>query len=261
MRGEAGRGPDRRRVLRALGTSVLVAGLAGCSSGGDGGDGASETPAGSGDGGDGGGGGDSGSDGDGGGGDGAGRDGNTGGGQTVSCDGLTEATYTRYDEADSPFVGTFEHPGSVAATGTVNNVHSLTVRLYVGDRQAFDVFPTQSLEGTDSPTDAQRGNVDGLEQVGEFDFGGETVPLVRASPAPNGDNGTNYYRNYPYYVAGLPHDSGGSTTYYRMSVKGSVQFAEGLEPTVCGDAFEEVARRVLRSLEPNPDTTVADAGV
>ncbi|WP_201287891.1 twin-arginine translocation signal domain-containing protein [Salinirussus salinus] len=177
------------------------------------------------------------------------------------CGDLTEGGYSRYDEPDSPFVGTFEYPGSVAATGTVNNFHSLTIRQYIGDRQAFDIFPTQKLVGTDSPTDAQLGNVEGLERVGEFEFGGDTVPLVRASPAPNGDNGTNYYRSYPYYVAGLPHEGSDGTKYYRMSVKATVQFSNDLEPTVCGDTFDEVARRVMTSLEPNPDTTVEEEGV
>lgn len=193
--------------------------------------------------------------------EGSGTDGSGGESGSGRCGDLTEGGYSRYDEPDSPFVGTFEHPGSVSTAGTVNNFHSLTIRQYIGDRQAFDIFPTQKLTGTDSPTDAQLGNVEGLERVGEFEFGGETVPLVRASPAPNGDNGTNYYRNYPYYVAGLPHEGSDGTEYYRMSVKATVQFSNDLEPTVCVDTFEEVARRMMTSLEPNPDTTVEEEGV
>jgi hypothetical protein len=251
--------PTRRRVLKTIGASAVVAGLAGCSGDGDdGGDGGDtpadeDTPAGDD--------GEPGTDGDAGGGESTPTESETGGTATGNCADLTAGGYTRYDEPDSPFVGTFEITGNVPSTGTVNNVHSVTVRNYIGDRQAFDIFPTQRLVGTDSRTAVQTGEAAGTEQVGEFEFGGETVPLIRVSPDATDENGTNYYRNYPYFVAGLPHEGSSGTKYYRMSVKATVQFSNDLEPTVCEDTFAEIAKHMLRSLEPNTDTTVEQEGV
>lgn len=255
----------RRHYLVSIGL-VGVTGLAGCSSGGDGG-----SDAGNGDGGPGDSGGNAGSgDGDGDGTeDGSGEGGEEprdGGAEPSLCADLTAAGYTRYDEPDSPFVGTFEYPAgedgadSVAATATVNDEHSLTVRKWIGDRQAFDVFPTQYLQGTDSLTAAQRGEPAGLEQVGELSFGDETVPIVRAAGGSNNDETVNLYDEYPYYIVGLPHEGSSGTQYYRFDVRATVQFADRLEPTVCESTWEELARHVVESLEPNPDTAVESAG-
>ncbi len=182
------------------------------------------------------------------------------GSQSGGCAGLTEGGYSRYDESESPFVGTFEYPGNVSATATVNNTHSLTIRRHVGDQEAFDILPAQDLVGTDSPTDIQLGNGQGLEQVDEIDFGGESVPLIRAAPEAAGDDEARYYNKYPYYIAGLPHEGSDGKQYYRMSVRATVQYADNLEATDCGDVFDEVARRMMESLEPNEDTTVEEAG-
>lgn len=40
----------------------------------------------------------------------------SGGDGDVNCADLESSGYSRYDEADSPFVATFEHPGDVSAT-------------------------------------------------------------------------------------------------------------------------------------------------
>lgn len=183
-----------------------------------------------------------------------------GGSEPAFCGKLADG-YTRYDESESPFVATFEHPGDVAATGTFNDEHSLTVRVNVEERQPFDIFPTQNLSGTDSLTPAQKGELDGLEQFDELDFGGETVPLVRASAGSNGDDGAERYTNYPYYVVGLPYEGSAGKKYYRFDVRATVRFADSLEPTVCEPTYRTVAKHVLGSLEPNPDTTVESEGV
>lgn len=275
--------PTRRSILEAIGATALAGALAGCTGGGDGGDGGSggdttteDTPTdrtspdpestpgtstdpestptetttdpepaptetttddGSG-----------------------GEDGTQG---SVSCDPLTGMSYGKYDEADSPFVATFEYPGDYAGIFTVNDNHGMTIQVELGDGQNFEIFVGQQLKGPDAPTPAMKGELDGLERYDELEFGGETLPLVRAAgEAAGGGNADDerYYVQYPYYIVGLPHEGSSGKRYYRFQVQASVAQAESLDPPACRDAFEAVARRVLDSLEPNPDTTVDSAG-
>ncbi|MDZ7731395.1 MAG: hypothetical protein U5K37_11555 [Natrialbaceae archaeon] len=176
------------------------------------------------------------------------------------CDTLAEGGYSRHDETESPFVATFEHPGSVSVSGRVNNDYSLTITVGPAQNPVY-VFPTQDVSGSESPTALQQGTGDGVEVAFEIDFGGETVPVVRVSPDAADANGTGLYREYPYYVAGLPFEGSSGARYYRFSAKGSVQFASDLEAPDCGDAIDEMTRHMMESLEPNPDSTVEDVGV
>jgi hypothetical protein len=199
----------------------------------------------------------------------AGAEGTTAGngtaGARTTCPSLTDAERTRYDEPESPFVATFEHPGSVAATATVNNDHSLTIQIDVGDFQFFNILPVQDVQGSASPTPAMRGELDGLEQYDELGYAGETLPVVEAAGTAagsgNADDETRYYVKYPYYLVGLPYEGSAGKKYYRFQVQATVATTDGLEAPVCLDSYEEVAKGVLESLEPKPDTTVESAGV
>jgi hypothetical protein len=174
------------------------------------------------------------------------------------CSALVDAEFARYDESGSPFVATFEHPGDVAATATMNANHSLTVRVQV-DGQPFDVFPSMNTDGTDQPTPAQKGAPDGMEPVATVDYAGETRPVVRAAGGSNGDDAVQYYKEYPYYVVGVPHEGTGDKQYYRYDFRATAQFAQELETGVCEATWERLAKRMVASLEPNEDTTVAEA--
>lgn len=175
------------------------------------------------------------------------------------CGALLNAPYTRYDESGSPFVATFEHPagevGRVVATASTGEDHSLTVRLQV-DGEPLDTFPTMDFEGTAELTAAERGELDGLETVGRIDYAGETLPVVRAEAGSNGDDGATLYTEYPYYVVGVPHEGSEGKRYHRYDFRATVQFAQNLETGVCQATWEAVAKRMVASLEPNPDTTV-----
>jgi hypothetical protein len=173
--------------------------------------------------------------------------------QMAACSQIADGGYQRYDEPDSAFVATFEYPGDVALRSCVNGRKGLTIRTTIGDRQPFDLIVVQNLAGEQSQTDPMTGDVDGLQQVGDLQFGGETVPLVRSSGGSNADPGAEYQVEYPYYVVGLPH--GGA--YYRFDVRATVAAADDLEPTDCGATWADVSERVVRSLEPNADTTIA----
>jgi len=181
------------------------------------------------------------------------------------CADMTTAGYTRYHESDSPFVGTFEYPAPATekegpgTTGRFNNTYSVTIKKYIGDDQEVHVYPTQYVDGSSSQTPIQRGEGAGLEQVGELSFGGETVPIVRAEAKASGDDVVNYYNQHPYYIVGLPFE-GSEKRYYRFDARMTVQFADDLEAPVCTQTFEDVSKRMIESLEPNPDTTVESVG-
>lgn len=205
----------------------------------------------------------------GGGGDGGGGDGGSDGGDPqpldvpegvadgdpAVCSPLVESGIRRYDESGSPFVATFEHPGDVVATATVNADHSLTIRQQI-DGQPFDFFPTMNTEGTEGRTDAQTGDVSGLETVATVDYAGETLPVVRARGGSNGDDAVRFYKEYPYYVVGVPHEGSAGKRYYRYDFRATVEFADDLETGTCAATWERLARRMIASLEPNDDTTV-----
>lgn len=174
-------------------------------------------------------------------------------GDSQTCSPLVEG-YTRYDGGDTPFVATFEHPGSVAASASANDEYSLTVRGTV-DGQAFDMFPTMNMSGTESRTAPQNGEVSGLEVVGGIDYAGETLPVVRASAGSNGDDGATRYVDYPYYVVGVPHEGSAGKRYYRYDFRATVQFGD-LETGDCEATWERAARRMIASLEPNSGTTI-----
>ena len=194
----------------------------------------------------------------------AGESGATGSERAV-CPSLTDAERARYDEPESPFIATFEHPGSVAATATVNDNHGLTIQIDVGDRQYFNLLPGQDLQGSASPTPAMKGEIEGLETYSELEYAGETLPLVRAagtvSGGGNADDETRFYVKYPYYLVGLPYEGSEGKKYYRFQVQATVETTDSLEAPVCLDSYEMVAKSILSSLEPNPDSTVESAGV
>jgi hypothetical protein len=189
-----------------------------------------------------------------------------GGSEPKLCSDLTGAEYSRYDEADTPFVPTFEYPlnsdgsDTVAATGSSGDTYSLTIRKYLGDRdfgdrQPFDIFPTQYTSGTSSRTAIQKGEGSGLSQVGELTFDGETVPLIRAEPGATGDTKVRFYNKEPYYIVGLPYNG----TYYRFDLRASVRSASDLEAGDCQDSWEQVGMQMMNSLQLNADTTVDSA--
>jgi len=175
------------------------------------------------------------------------------------CEPLLNEGYTRYDGSGSPFVATFEHPGgevgSVVATATTGEDHSLTVRLQV-DGEPFDTFPTMDLAGRTELTPAERGDLDGLEAVGTIDYAGETLPVVRAEAGSNGDDGATLYTDYPYFVVGIPHEGSEGKRYHRYDFRATVQFSDVLETGVCRATWEGVAKRMVASLEPNHNTTI-----
>jgi hypothetical protein len=180
-------------------------------------------------------------------------------GDADACGALLNAPDARYDESETPFVATFEHPagevGSVVASASTGEDHSLTIRLQVDD-EPFDTFPTIDFEGTAQLTAAERGEPDGLETVGRIDYAGETLPVVRAEAGSNGDEGATLYTEYLYYVVGIPHEGSEGKRYRRYDFRAIVQFAQNLETGICRATWEGVAKRMLASLEPNPDTTI-----
>ncbi len=270
--------PTRRRLL-ALATAATAT-LAGCSGGDGGGDGSDDE---SGDGDD-----DSGADGDGDGGTDTDVDAttaeptaeSTNGGTTAADDTATaddgttagdgETTetagpagdctdfepdaYARFDGAGEPFVATFEYPdgegsGSISM-GTVNGVRSATIIQDVrGER--FYVFVEQDLEGTDERTPADRGETDGFEQFDTLAYEGEDVPLVRSTSPGQFE--------YTLFAAGLPYEhADGTTQYYHVELNATSAYADSADNGECDATWGATAEHVLRSLEPNPDTTVED---
>lgn len=254
-----------RRRLLAL-TTASTAALAGCSDGGDGDDGS------------GGDGGDDGDDGDG------SSDGSDGGdrtetdveGDTATADQTAEPTadetttetvasaddctafepesYARFDGAGEAFVATFEYPaGEGSGTiqmGTVNGVRSASIIQDVrGER--FYVFFEQDLEGTEERSPADRGETDGFERFDALTFGGEDVPLVRSTSPGQFE--------YTVFAAGLPYEhDDGSTRYYHVEVNATAAYADSAEAGECEATWRATAEHVLRSLEPNPDTTIEE---
>jgi hypothetical protein len=261
---------SRRRVLATTASLASVGTLAGCSSSGDsdGGDGTEEgsggstssgetsTAAGAGVDGDA----DptetaTAADDDGGGSDGA---------QQLCAD-LTDTEYERYDESGSPFVATFEYPingdgSAVGGTGIAGEEYSVSLQKQLGDADSFYIFAVQYTNGTDAPTAVQRGEGRGLEQVGSLQFGGESVPVIRAEPEATGDSRNRVYNREPYYILGLPHEADSGTQYYRFDLRATTAFANGIDTNDCQESWEEVATHMVNSLEANADTTVESAG-
>jgi hypothetical protein len=185
----------------------------------------------------------------------------------ISCEAMDEGGYERYtppestDSVESQFVATFEYPAAqeegegINVTSCVNGILGLAIRTRLSG-EPFDLIPRQKLEGVAERTAAMKGEVEGLQQVGEFEYDGETLPLVRSSGGPNEDDVAKYRIAYPYYVVGLPYEESGERAYYRFDLKGTVGSSQRLEATQCGETWAEVSERVIRSLEPYPDTTI-----
>jgi hypothetical protein len=53
-----------------------------------------------------------------------------------------------------------------------------------------------------------------------------------------------------------PHEGSEGKRYRRYDFRAIVQFAQNLETGICRATWEGVAKRMLASLEPNPDTTI-----
>ena len=186
-------------------------------------------------------------------------------GEPQLCAGLTDTEYGRYDESDSPFVATFEYPlngdgSAVGATATAGEEYSVSLRKHLADGEPFYIFPVQYTNGTDAPTAVERGEGSGLEQVGTLEFGGASVPVIRAEPEAAGDSRNRYYNNEPYYILGLPYEAAGGTQYYRFDLRATTAFANGIDTNDCQESWEEVAMHMVNSLELNGDTTVESAG-
>ena len=177
-------------------------------------------------------------------------------GDPEKCSGLTEGGYERREPGEDPFVVTFEHLGS-SVQGTGNTGTALTVRQSI-DGETFDMFPFQLLDGTEEPTDAMRAERDGLSVVEEFSYQGETIPVVKADPGAD-DPAREATQTWPYYFAGVPHEHSAGTRYYRFGLKERGQYTETFgEPVVCPATWELIALDMIRSIEPNPQTTIEE---
>jgi hypothetical protein len=178
-------------------------------------------------------------------------------GDPEKCSGLTQGGYERREAGEGPFVVTFEYLGS-SVQGTGNTETALTVRKSI-DGETFDMFPYQRLDGKDEPTDAMRAERDGLSVVEEFSYQGETIPVVKGDPGADDPVEDEADHTWPYYFAGIPHEHSAGTRYYRFGLKERSQYTETFgEPVVCPATWELIALDMIRSVEPNPETTIEE---
>jgi len=183
--------------------------------------------------------------------------GNPAEGDPEFCGTLNEEGYSRYEPGESPFVATFELPTDTSGSATYSGIRELTLQWYLDD-EGFSTFVSQATEGESEQTDSMLGERDGLSVETEISFNGETVPVVRGEPSADDPAEENTSHTYPYYFVGLPHDVGGETRYFRFVCRENQQYQDPRDPPVCVATWEMMARRIVESVEPNPETTVAE---
>lgn len=226
--------PTRRRVLAATAGLAATTGLAGCP-GGDGGPGTDDANAG-------------------GGGNGATDGGGTAGDGTrsgsVSCTSLTDG-YRRFDAGETAVVAEFEYP-AVLGDLEVQTVGAVLIQgrrpIDGADDGALALQYNQALEGDAEP--AIEGTPEDSEELAiatTVDFGGERVDVVSNAAAETDIVGL---------TMSLPYDVDGETRYFFTQTNLSVVNTDDVTGD-CGDALVAAARHVVDSLEPNPDSTIA----
>lgn len=220
-------GPNRRRVLAALGGTAAT-GFAGCLGGGGDGDGNSTD-------------GDGGGNGDGGGG------GNGGSGGSTGCADLG-SDYTTLDPGQSMYIFTCEYPalfGDISISGEGSGSITVNTTPQSGGRNRRLVIQQgTSGMGTDVYEERQFYSDEKWEAVASVEFGGESMTAYRNT---NPDVSTPNSYNWEMF---LPHDS----RYYSMVFN----LAVGSDPEVseeCVSTLENAAVHLTESLAPNPDTT------
>jgi len=173
------------------------------------------------------------------------------------CGRLNEGGYSRFESSGSPFVATFEVPESASGPGTAgySGIHEASFTWYIDD-DTFSMFVYQTTEGESEQTASMLGERDGLSVVSEITFNGETVPVVEGEPDADDPPEGDVSHNYPYYIAGLPHDVDGETRYFRFGCRENQQYQDSRDPPICVATWRMVARHIVESAEPNPDTSI-----
>lgn len=229
--------PSRRRILRESAGILLASGVAGCIGGGS----PDVT--------------DDGSGGD----DGTGDTENAGGQADdttatgrpgdVACTELDDG-YTHFAPGEIPMVAELDYPsalGEMEVEATIQIVAEARRPAAGSSERELVVGYTQMTDGTER-SGLQGPGDDDRAVATTVDFGGEEIWVVSNPNSPVNSVGLN---------ASLPYEVDGETLYFPTNVSLRKTITEELSGD-CRDAMVAAARHIANSLEPNPDSTIAE---